>query len=172
MDYSPEDSSVHDIFQARILERAAFSYPREYSLPRDWDDISCVSYTNGRILYHCATWEALTPSLGLINLLKCLAELRKWVYSPDYQFITQDIKGYKSIGKWDIQDKVQTQSFYDPWAGHSPWLSRCSSDWKNLPLLHFYGGYITQTWLIKSLDIGNGFKVQLLSPPQRSGEWN
>ena len=159
MDCSPVGSSVHGIFQAGILEQAAFSHSRESFPPRDLGGRSqhlCVSYIGRRMFYHYATWEALTPSLGLISLLECLAELRKWVYSPDYQFITQDIKGYKSIGKWDIQGKVQTQSFYEPWEGPSPWLSRCSSDWKNPLLLGFDGGYITQTWLIKSLAIGNG----------------
>lgn len=104
---SLSSSSVHGTFQARILELAAFSYSRESSPPRDWDDICFVSYTGSRIRYHCVTWEVLTPSLGLINLLECLAKLKKWVYSPDYQFITQDIKGYKSIAKWDIQGKIQ-----------------------------------------------------------------
>ena len=38
-------------------------------------------------------------SLFLINLLEPLSELRKPAYSLDYQFITKDIKGYKSIAK-------------------------------------------------------------------------
>jgi len=35
MDCSPPGSSVHGIFQARILERVAISYSRESSQPRD-----------------------------------------------------------------------------------------------------------------------------------------
>ena len=36
MDYSPPGSSVHGIFQARILEWVAISYTREFSWPRGW----------------------------------------------------------------------------------------------------------------------------------------
>ena len=36
MDCSPSASFVHGIFQARILERVAISFSREYSWPRDW----------------------------------------------------------------------------------------------------------------------------------------
>ena len=48
MDCSPPGSSVHEIFQARILEWVAISF----STDRTW--VSCI----GRwILYHCSTWE-------------------------------------------------------------------------------------------------------------------
>ena len=36
------------------------------------------------------------PSLGSINLLEQVTELGKLVYSLDYQFLTKNIKGYKS----------------------------------------------------------------------------
>ena len=57
MDWSPPGSSVHEIFQARILEWAAISSSRESSWPRDQIRISCVSWIGRQILYHCATWE-------------------------------------------------------------------------------------------------------------------
>ena len=41
MDYSPSGSSVHKIFQTRILEGAAISFSRGCSWPRDWTRISC-----------------------------------------------------------------------------------------------------------------------------------
>ena len=40
---SPPGSSVHGIFQARILEWVAISYSRGSSWPRDWTHISWVS---------------------------------------------------------------------------------------------------------------------------------
>ena len=44
MDYScPPVSSVHGIFQARILEWVAILFSRGSSWPRDWTHISCVS---------------------------------------------------------------------------------------------------------------------------------
>ena len=57
MDYSPPGSSVHGIFQARILEWIFISSSRISSQPRDW---TCVSwgFCIGRwILYHWAIWE-------------------------------------------------------------------------------------------------------------------
>ena len=55
MDYSLPGSSVHGIFQARILKWVAISFSRGSSWPRDQTCVSCV----GRwILYHWTTWEA------------------------------------------------------------------------------------------------------------------
>ena len=55
MDYSPPGSSVHGIFQARILQRVAMSYSTGSSQSRDRMH---VSFIDRQILYHCATWEA------------------------------------------------------------------------------------------------------------------
>ena len=57
MDCSPPGSSVHGISQARILEWVAIPLSWGPSRPRVRTHISCI----GRwILYHWATWEALT----------------------------------------------------------------------------------------------------------------
>ena len=58
MDCSLPGSSVHGIFQARILEWVAISHSRESSQPSDQTHISCISCIGGQILYHCTTWEA------------------------------------------------------------------------------------------------------------------
>ena len=58
MDRSPPESSVHEIFQARILEWVAISYSRGSSRPRDQTCISSGSCIGRQILYHWATWEA------------------------------------------------------------------------------------------------------------------
>ena len=57
MDSSPPDSSVHGIFQARILEQVAISSSRVSSQPRDRNCVSYVSCTDWQILYHCA-WKS------------------------------------------------------------------------------------------------------------------
>ena len=54
MDYSPSGYSVHEIFQARILEWVAVSFSKGSSWPRDQMCTSCIDRW---ILYHCATWE-------------------------------------------------------------------------------------------------------------------
>ena len=54
-DCSPPGSSVHGVFQARILERVAISFARRSSRPRDRTCVSCI----GRWILHCwATREA------------------------------------------------------------------------------------------------------------------
>ena len=55
MDCSPPGSSVHEIFQARILEWVAISFSRGSSQPRDWTQVSC---TAGRFFTDWATREA------------------------------------------------------------------------------------------------------------------
>ena len=59
MDCSPPDSSVHGIFQARILELGAISYSTGSSRLRNWTCVACNFCIGRQILYHCATWEAL-----------------------------------------------------------------------------------------------------------------
>jgi len=58
MIHSPPGSSVHGIFQARILEWFAISSSRGSSQPRDCMHISCISCIGRWVLYHCVTWEA------------------------------------------------------------------------------------------------------------------
>ena len=58
MDCSPLASSVHEIFQARILEWVAISSSWGYSQPRDQTHISPVPCICRRILYSWATREA------------------------------------------------------------------------------------------------------------------
>ena len=58
LDYSLPGSSVHGIFQARILKWVAISFSRGSSQPRDRTCISCVSCIGRWILYHWTTWEA------------------------------------------------------------------------------------------------------------------
>ena len=56
MDYSLPGSSVHGIFQARILEWIATYYSRRPAQPREQTHVSCIGR---QILQHWATWEAL-----------------------------------------------------------------------------------------------------------------
>ena len=51
MDCSPTGSSVHGIFQARIVERIAISYSRGSAQPRDWIQVSCIWCISSWILY-------------------------------------------------------------------------------------------------------------------------
>ena len=55
MDCSPPGSSVHGIFQTRVLEWVATSFSRGSSQPRDRTHISCIGKW---VLYCWVTWEA------------------------------------------------------------------------------------------------------------------
>ena len=59
MDCIPSDSSVHVIFQARILNSVAISSSSRSSNPGIKPMSLVVSCIGQRILYHCTTWEAL-----------------------------------------------------------------------------------------------------------------
>ena len=64
MDCNPPVSSVHGIFQARILEWVAIFSSRASSQPRDGTHISCVSCISRQILCYCATFEAARHNFG------------------------------------------------------------------------------------------------------------
>ena len=55
MDYSPPDSSVHGILQARIVEWVAIPFSRGSFQPRDWTHVSCIA---NRLFINWATREA------------------------------------------------------------------------------------------------------------------
>ena len=57
-DCSPLDSSVHRIFQAKILQWVDIPSSREHSRFRDWTHVSFASCIGRHILYHWAIWES------------------------------------------------------------------------------------------------------------------
>ena len=69
MGCSPPVSSVHGIFQARILEWVAISSSRRSSWPRDWTSVSSASRIGRQILYHWSTWEEACIGVQPINLV-------------------------------------------------------------------------------------------------------
>ena len=75
MDCCPPDSSVHGIFQARILEWVAIFFSRGSSQPRDWTCVSKVSCIGRQILYHWATWEALDHMVSLLIIIGAISIL-------------------------------------------------------------------------------------------------
>ena len=63
MDYSPQGSSVHGIFQARMLEWFAILFSRGSSLPRGRTWASCISCITGRSFTIWATRESLVSGI-------------------------------------------------------------------------------------------------------------
>ena len=74
MDCYLPGSSVHGIFQARILKWVAISFSRVSSWPRDQTCISCITR---RILYHWATRE-LTVNFRRLNVRNFIYLWLKW----------------------------------------------------------------------------------------------
>ena len=76
MDCGPPRSSVHEIFQARILEWVAISFSRGSSWPRDRTRVSCI--VGG--FFTCRTLNTLAVSHPMP--LSCSHFLEAWVQFP------------------------------------------------------------------------------------------
>ena len=72
VDCSPPGSSVHGIFQARMLEWVATPFSRGSSRPRSWTQVSCI----GRFV---TVWATRETQYSWIHVLVFLTE-RSWVY--------------------------------------------------------------------------------------------
>ena len=73
------DSSVHGIFQTRILEWVAISFSRGSSPPRDWIWVSCIA---GRFFTNWATKEApyyIYTDINTTHRYNFMAALKKWI---------------------------------------------------------------------------------------------
>ena len=68
MDCSLSGSSIHRIFQARILEWVAISCSRASSLPRDRTQVSCIA---GRFFANWAAGEDLGESKIMCRSVQC-----------------------------------------------------------------------------------------------------
>ena len=69
MDCSPPGSSVHGIFQTRILEWVAISSSRGSSHPKDGTRVPLISSIGRQILYHCITREVPeSPHMIVIHI--------------------------------------------------------------------------------------------------------
>ena len=71
---SPPGSSVHGIFQARILEWVAMPSARGSSPPRDWTWVSCIA---GKFFTNWATYPTLFFLLFLRVILSIQKNLKK-----------------------------------------------------------------------------------------------
>ena len=113
MDCSLTDSSIHGIFQARILECVAISFSRESSWPRDriW-----VSYIAGRPFYglnHQGSPPDLPPRYSEVFYTHCIAPkptccLRLWSGWHHASDIRQ--QGYRPClkGRYKLLSLVKT----------------------------------------------------------------
>ena len=76
VDYSSPGSSIHGIFQVKILQWIAISFSKGFSLSRDEIffffnfrslDVFCCFCIGRQILYHCTTWIAWIAQVKYLN---------------------------------------------------------------------------------------------------------
>ena len=78
MDCSPPDSSVHGVFQARMLEWVAIPFSRASSWSRDWTQISCIA---GGLFTVWATREAHYDILLHVKKKKKKRQITKLMFN-------------------------------------------------------------------------------------------
>ena len=101
---SPSSSSVHGIFQARILEWVVISNSRASSQPRDRTCNSCVICIGRQILYHCAVE---------------IFGLPRWLSGKRIHLPMQEIQYVQSLGQEDPLEEMATHSSIPAW--RIPW---------------------------------------------------
>ena len=94
MDCSPPGSSVHGIFQVRILEWVAISCSRGSSQPRGQTH---VSYMGRLILYYCFTWEVQNLIIYYkMNILVTKTQVKKQNVASLLQVLSKCTNSIKS----------------------------------------------------------------------------
>ena len=135
VDCSSPNSSVHGIFQARILEQVAISSSMGSCQPRDWTHISCTSAIGRQILYHWATWERDTNyklrNTQKLNIwiLKFREELRLviWTWTSQSFAIFKSMRLKRSLGS-EYRQRRPTSGSWDIWEHKEDSLSK--TDWR------------------------------------------
>ena len=148
---NPPGSSVHRIFQTRILEWVPMPSSRRSSQPRDRTLVSYASCISRQILYHCTTWEipyylynkfqTLLPKT-LMNLWYC-CHLYLWFRRRQWHPTPVLLPG-KSHGQRSL-------------VGSSPW-GRTESD--TTKWLHLVTKWLHFHFSLSRIGEGNGNPLQ------------
>ena len=145
--WSPSGSSVHDIFQARILEWVAFSSSRGSTWPRDWTHISCIA---GRFFTCWAIRETLRHVAAAKSLQSCATLCNPIDGSPPGSPVPGILQArtlewvaisFSNAWKWNVKVKSlsRVRLFTTPWTvAHQAPLSMGFSRqeyWSGLPFV-------------------------------------
>ena len=119
MDYSsprPDPgSSVHGIFQARILKGVVISFSRGSFWPRDWIHVFYISCIGRQILYHCVTCVAhirgkTSISFNKANITLYVARETQIKMTMRYHYATTKKAKIQNIGNtkywWGCRETV------------------------------------------------------------------
>ena len=106
IDCRPPDSSVHGIFQARILEWVTVFSSRGSSWPRDWTCISCVSCIVG-IFFTAEPWDPGFSLTSLEQYLRVIWDAVSQAWSPQFCLMNKNslgkIEGRRRSGEQRIR---------------------------------------------------------------------
>ena len=108
MDCSLSGSSVHGIFQARVLEWVAIAFSRGSSQLRDWTQVSCIA---GRHFTIWATKEVLKFHLSCALALTIMIDKESHLMNP----------GGTSGKEPTCQCRRHKRHRFHPWVRKSPW---------------------------------------------------
>ena len=86
VDCSLPGSSIHGIFQARMLEWVAISFSRRSSQPRDWSPVSCIA---GRHFTLWASREVLYGAWRRINNQEVKRRVVDWITTDPFSWRLQ-----------------------------------------------------------------------------------
>ena len=134
MDCSLSGSSVHGIFQARVLEWVAISFSRRSFWPRDWTQVSCTVERRFTVWATREAQEVAQLCLTLCNPMNCSlsgssvhgifwARILEWVAISRNKCNTGNV-----FGVWAEQTKckiyIYLRFFSNLWAFLRPWLGK------------------------------------------------
>ena len=106
MDCRPPDSSVHGIFQARILEWVAVFSSTGSSWPRDWTCISCVSCIAG-IFFTAEPWDPGFSLTSLEQYLRVIGDAVSQAWSPQFCLMNKNSLGMTEGRRRRGQQKIR-----------------------------------------------------------------
>ena len=124
-------SSVHGIFQARILEWVAIPFFGGSSRPRNWTQVSCIA---GRLFTVWATREAHYSTFIWLDLSGALRKGTLCLKSPHWEFLSKLPKHLNS--EWLSSQMLPLPHFW-PWEQetHHSMLIFSSSDFPGGPVV-------------------------------------
>ena len=121
MDYSPLGSSVHGIFQARILVWLSLLFQGIF-LTKDWTCVSCVSCIGRQVLYHSHHLGSPKSSMGPL-ITKQSSNLMWYAISstwpqptfPVFSPTMIKIQSSSNISHCSVQSLSRVWLFATPW---------------------------------------------------------
>ena len=119
MDCNLPGSSIHGIFQARILAQVAIAYTRGSSWSRDRTRVSWVSCISRQILFYWATWEAHAMHTQPVICMLVFVSSSFPIEKPNYSFFCFLFSPFTNKSEWSWN--CMPQSSQKLISNRNPW---------------------------------------------------